>query len=281
MRARLDLAMARHVHLNWELKLERAVQTGQGEVALQSDTACALGLWLHGTGMERYGGNDTMHELVRVHRQFHRDAEAVVAGLPTPGAGSGLAMAEVRARSREIVFLLTRLELTAMEESRQLSREGGEPALRSVWRRLFDGPHLATADDRRLLEVGHARLQHLRWTLAMPDAFRNWGRDALPGVAEECALGVWIRDVGLRRYHNLPAMVQLDQMHHAFHDRATTTVLALRKRRGGLADHAYRDMLDLSREIVYLLAMIEFQLLDTDVIVRRASILDDDGEVVG
>ncbi|MBF0152526.1 MAG: CZB domain-containing protein [Magnetococcales bacterium] len=274
MQTRLDLAIARNVHLNWELKLENLDQTGQGDIALQSHEDCELGLWLHTIGMEKYGSDNTIHELIRTHKRFHKSAEAVVANLTSPQGGAKLAMADVRTMSREIILLLTHMELNALEKSRSVPAATHHP-LRNLLRRLFDGPQFATPDDHKVLEISHARLQHLRWTLAMPEAFRHWGDDAVLEPAETCALGVWIHAVGMRRHRDVPAIALLDQMHKSFHDKATATMLALRKRNGPMADHAYRDMLDLSRETIYLLAMLEFQLLDTDSIAKTRSILDD------
>ncbi|MBF0176679.1 MAG: CZB domain-containing protein [Magnetococcales bacterium] len=275
MHMRLDLAIARNVHLNWELKLESLEQSGQGDIALQTHENCELGLWLHNVGVEKYGSDDTIHELIRTHKRFHKSAESVIANLKSPHPGPKLAMAEVRNMSRDIILLLTRMELRALENNRSSEALPPPPPLRRLLSRLFDGPQFATPEDYKILEISHARLQHLRWTLAMPDAFRNWGHNAILEPAETCALGVWIHAVGMRRHQDVPAIATLDEMHKAFHDKATATILALRKHNGPMADQAYREMLELSRETIYLLAMLEFQLLDTDSIARTASILDD------
>lgn len=273
MRTRLDIGIARNVHLNWETEIEAVVRGGKKDISLQSHEDCELGLWLHATGIRKYGHYDATRQLVNVHRRFHKAADQILSSLKQSNwDGAETNLQEVRDMSQEIVFLLTEIELSSLE--RQHRHQLASHPIQSLFLRLFGGPFNAIPADSKVLEVSHARLVHLLWTRGLSSAFGTRGRNSRLEPAETCALGVWIHSVGLLRHPEIVEMVVLDNVHKFFHAKAEATVLALSKKNDARADKSYAEMLKFSREAIYLLSMIEFKLLSAETIVRTENILD-------
>lgn len=55
MGAKLDINIARMMHLNWETGLEALIEEKRPLKGLASHEDCELGLWLHGAGMQTLG----------------------------------------------------------------------------------------------------------------------------------------------------------------------------------------------------------------------------------
>jgi len=123
----LDVNAARLVHIDWLMSLERAMEQGPDAaasatvgMARQSDTGCALGVWLRGDGQRRYGQFDEIKRLGVAHKKFHRIIDRAVASLCQGERDRVQALiAEARTISKDIVYLLTFIELEIVERERK------------------------------------------------------------------------------------------------------------------------------------------------------------------
>ncbi|MBF0448016.1 MAG: CZB domain-containing protein [Magnetococcales bacterium] len=271
---KLDLGLARTAHINWEYEMEAASRGGTITTASQSDDECALGRWLDGPGMDDYGGLEAIHPLKIAHEKFHLAARRMA--LIHENGGSRLRVAQelqtVREFSQEVIFHLTEIELESLEINHQMPPTR-RPA-RAHFQRLFAGPFRALPEDHGILKISQARLIHLRWVKNLMTAFRHWGKGVSLESAELCSLGVWIHATGLSRFSGFSEMVQLDSAHKAFHEQAEKVLRALRNKQHRRAEDHYKHTLDLSREIVYLLSVIEYKINDSDAIQTTESFLD-------
>ncbi|MBL6988762.1 MAG: CZB domain-containing protein [Bacteriovoracaceae bacterium] len=272
MGANLDICMARNVHLNWEMELEAIVHGGKKDIKLQSYNDCELGVWLHTTALDTYKEHDSTRHLVDIHKHFHMSAKEVVASLKQQDQDKAkLHLQEVRNMSREIISLLTDIELRSLERQ----NKGKKPTkARNLLLRLFEGPFSAMPEDFKVLDVSHARLVHLRWARDLTKTFGSRGKNVCLQSANNCALGAWIKDVGLKIHPNIDEIEMLDSVHQSFHKKAESTIHNLIHKRDARADHAYLDMLWFSRETIYLLSLIEFKLLNSDTIFSTQNLLD-------
>jgi hypothetical protein len=171
-------------------------------------------------------------------------------------------MKKVRGLSREIVFLLTAIELSSLEMQQRGNILTGP--IKNLLRRLFDNSNSTISGKNNLLEIGHARLVHLQWSRNLLTAFKDWGNSITLESAAKCSLGAWINAIGLERYESIPEIKELDNMHRAFHAKAEETIRALRKKNMKKSDHFYEQMLDYSTEVIYLLSVLELRLIDSD-----------------
>jgi len=78
----LDVFAAIQAHVQWKQRL-LAYISGESEERLDpdvvgSDCLCALGKWIGGRGMARYGEHPKFQELKTVHTDFHAYAADVV-----------------------------------------------------------------------------------------------------------------------------------------------------------------------------------------------------------
>jgi hypothetical protein len=111
----IDLALA--VHADWKAELRRRVdaRAALDVKAVGSDTACALGTWMHGAGA-RFAGNPDFEEARVWHRRFHA-ASAVAAVHATAGRWADAAAvfrgSSFEATSLNLVSALERLRHSA------------------------------------------------------------------------------------------------------------------------------------------------------------------------
>lgn len=273
----LDVNIARISHLRWELELESVALGADKPLHMPKHQDCELGIWLHSRGQRQIENRTLLEGLLTWHRQFHQAAEHIMLHAPStqsapfPKAKMDELLDQLRSSSRQIVTLLTQAELEYYGD--ELKAPSTSQPLAKFVARLFQGPHTAASETTGILEVGHARLVHLQWANNLPDTFRNRGRHVTLEPAELCALGVWIHGTGLKRFGQINELVLCDQAHTAFHTRAAETLRNLQKHRDGHADRAYADVLDLSKEIIYLLSVIEYRLLGDASIHRFASLI--------
>jgi hypothetical protein len=271
MKTRLDIDIARMAHLNWEQNLEAMVKKGDSAIKLDSHKDCDLGIWLHSTGLKRYKDKGAIRQLIGVHETFHTIADRVSTDMKKADPLSlRMDMKRIRAMSREIIFLLTAIELSSLEMQRRSDRL--THPIKNLLQRLFEGPAYTITDDSQVLEVGHARLVHMQWSRNLLTAFHDWGRNSSLESAEKCSLGAWIKAIGLQRHDKVPEIKELDEMHQAFHSKAEETIRALRKKEMKKADRCYEKMLDYSTEVIYLLSVLELRLIDSGDIAPSANI---------
>ncbi|MBF0604899.1 MAG: CZB domain-containing protein [Nitrospirae bacterium] len=273
----LDVNIARISHLRWELELEAVALGANKTLHMPKHQDCELGIWLHSRGQQQIENRSLLEGLLSWHKQFHQTAELIMLhgpstqSPPLPKGKMDELLAQLRSSSRHIVTLLTQAELEFYGDELKIPSTS-QPLAKFVTR-LFQGPHTAASETIGILEIGHARLVHLQWANHLPDTFRNRGRHVSLEPAELCALGVWIHGTGLKRFGQINELVLCDQAHTAFHTRAAETLRNLRKHRDEHADRAYAEVLNLSKEIIYLLSVIEYRLLGDAAISRFSSII--------
>ncbi|MEO5354022.1 MAG: CZB domain-containing protein [Magnetococcus sp. XQGC-1] len=265
MESQLDINVARIAHITLAMQLEAMIR---GEISphqhIPTLTHCDLGLWLARREAVSVQ-HDTYHTLVHHHEQFHQTANHIVAHL-TEAIGSASTpkvageMAQMQFLSREIVFLLTSMELAHLD-AQQRSEWLAHP-LKSLARRLFAEEEPLLSGEGDILDVSHARLLHLRWLEGMFHAFRSHHRHIVLNTEESCLLGEWIRKVGLPKWGHLGEMTALDEAHQWFHTQGENIIKYLKTRQNAQADQAYAMMQTDSREILYLLSLLESRLLD-------------------
>lgn len=78
----LDFQGAIEVHMRWKARLKAVVDGTSSEVldpaVVALDDRCALGMWLHGVGRERFAANADYQKVVEWHRDFHRNAAGIL-----------------------------------------------------------------------------------------------------------------------------------------------------------------------------------------------------------
>ncbi|MBF0124640.1 MAG: CZB domain-containing protein [Magnetococcales bacterium] len=268
---RLDIGIARHIHLNWEFELEAVALGMRAPTEIQSHEECELGRWIHTDGLRSYRDLDAIYLLIESHRRFHNAARRIVSLHQQERSADVAAELEVvRTLSREIIFRLTEIELDTLG---QQQLPDAHP-VRHFIQSLLNGPYHALPEDRNILNVSHARLVHLSWARNLKKAFRNFGRQVEMESADKCAMGVWLHTTGLTRHSQLPEIGLLDSAHQSFHFMAERAIRAFHGKREQYADQSYGEALDLSRKIIYLLSVIEFKLLDSQSVTRESTILE-------
>ncbi len=282
----LDVNVARLAHVRWEQELERLIADGAPPVGLQSHEDCDLGRWIYGRGLNRYGHEQEIWSLKTAHKRFHLAADDVVlhAGKGR-GAAAESSMEQVRGLSREIVYLLTGLELSVL---RQEHRRAAFHTPSNFFKGLLgialppfptvldDAPRrrfrIPGGDRRRrafLLDANAARLNHVMWAKDLEKGFRRHGKGVALQASEECGLGVWLHGGATRELRRDEDYETLDASHKAFHRRAAETLSALRRKDYRRADDAYQKVVRLSQDIVSLLTRIEFRMEDSRSLARR------------
>jgi hypothetical protein len=260
-----DISLARNMHLRWEYELEAMVHGTRGAIELYPHDQCELGRWLQQVGIKKYQDTDAVHKLVGVHREFHAIADRIVANIRQ----GNIALVEadqrkIQAISREIVFMLTVVEFSAIEKQRKFS--GAPGPIRRLLLQLFDDPSAEVQESGRL-DVSHARLMHFRWSRDLLHAFHRShgiGPSTTMKPSDQCDLGRWVHDVGMRKHGDLSVVHRLDREHRMFHAKAEESLTALKRRDARHADQAYGEMLQFSQEVVYLLSVIEYKLQNSD-----------------
>jgi hypothetical protein len=272
MKTSLDIDFARMAHLNWEQDLETMVKNEDYVTKLESHRDCELGVWLHTVGIKKYKNNNVIQQLIGVHETFHSVAKRVSTDLKHyDQLGLRMDMKKIRGISREIIFLLTAIELSSLEMQRKSSLLTNP--IKHLLHRLFEKPNEIISGSNKQLEIGHARLVHLQWSRNLLNAFHDWGQNSALQSSGNCSLGAWINTVGLQRYQDMPEMHELNNIHQDFHAKAEETIRALRKKNRKKSEQCYEQMLDYSTEVIYLLSVLELHLIDSGDIAPSANIM--------
>ncbi|MEI8393189.1 MAG: CZB domain-containing protein [Rhodospirillaceae bacterium] len=262
-----DVSMARLVHLDWLVRIERAMAQGQGgaPAAIQYYRDCELGIWLHGEARTRYRGCEDIKRLTVEHRRFHHAVEhALIALHDGDSVKTREYLVGAQHISKDIIYLLTLVELRNLEF---INRPSLARAVISSIGGFFD-PHPrwleppANKNASVSLDITYARLAHLRWAAGLDRGFRNYGKGVALQSHDSCEFGSWIQRIGLKKYGDMREIPLLDIVHREFHEAAARIIRCLQDRMIQRADEAYADVQNLSREIAYLLTLIEFQLDD-------------------
>ena len=261
----LDISKARLAHLDWVIRIERILEQGreQAPCALQYHEDCELGVWIHGDGRSKYRQYEDIRRLAVEHRRFHHAVEHMVLALHAGDLGrTRELLAGVRYMSKEIIYLLTLLELKSVERARQRHLGGGILAALDGW--LSSGANWLEPPKKQqanpAVDITYARLAHLRWASRLDHRFRNYGQGVALQAHDACDFGAWIQGAGMSRYSDIAEIHLLDSVHRSFHEAASRIIRHLQNRHLQKADEAYIDVQNLSREIAWILTVVEYRL---------------------
>jgi hypothetical protein len=111
------------LHIDWLIQLEKALSPGPGGGSIkrpQSDSECTLGIWLHNVGRARYSQFEEIKRLTTEHKTFHRVIDRAISQLLQGNREHAQSLLqEARTISKDIVYLLTFIELEIVERERK------------------------------------------------------------------------------------------------------------------------------------------------------------------
>lgn len=111
-----DISAARLAHLRWEMQLEEMLKKNKVDIQLTTHANCTLGVWLYSTGLQKYSGIPEISQLETIHVAFHKTAAEVLDHIRAHRhEHADKAFSELQLLSREIIFLLTAIELKIMQ----------------------------------------------------------------------------------------------------------------------------------------------------------------------
>ena len=261
-----DITKARLAHLDWVFRTNRILDQGLSPVQdfSSSHRGCELGVWLHGEARRKYGRSDQIRQLAMEHRRFHQAVDEMLQALQRGDIDKTREMLiNVSHMSKDIIYLLTLLELKSLERQRQ--GQGVLGVLSFIEDFFAPNTNWLEPPKKRgsnpAVELTYARLEHLRWSSKIDHSFRNFGQGAKLRTHNQCEFGIWIQGEGLQRYGGMPEIHILEGVHKSFHGAANQVIKSLQERRYRQADEAYVDIQNLSREIAWLLTVIEYRLV--------------------
>ena len=284
----LDVNVARLAHAGWELELERLVMGGPTSTALHIHANCDLGRWIYARGLHKYGKFSEIWELKKAHKSFHAIAEDIMR-LKIEGHDNLVLemLEEMRRLSRDVIYLLTSLELSVTHQKQQ------DPVLVQAWNLLaefFGGdaesqlfpmyldqeklPWYAFNKKRlshlnSMLDINAARLNHVIWVRNLEIAFSRLNRKKSLPDADKCSLGLWIHSLGQQEFLGEQEFADLVKTHKKFHDLSQMTLTALHRQDFQAADHAYEKVQMESRKLVSQLTHLELQMQNSKTSAQR------------
>jgi hypothetical protein len=117
-----------------------------------------------------------------------------------------------------------------------------------------------------VIDITIARITHVEWVHQLEMILhKNSSAFTLPSY-RDCELGIWLYSEGLRTYKEIPEIGLLEKSHKVFHIAADNVVAwhngsKFNSQKTAQAEIDFRDALSTSKEIVYLLTMLEFKIL--------------------
>lgn len=113
-----------------------------------------------------------------------------------------------------------------------------------------------------ITDLGYMRLLHLSWELQLEELLDTHHAAHIEvDTHEECPLGVWLYHEGLAEFGNVQEVLQLEKDHKLFHQAVRRVIRSHKHKRVEEAAEALQEVKFLSREIVYVLTVVEFKLL--------------------
>ena len=117
-----------------------------------------------------------------------------------------------------------------------------------------------------MIDITIARITHVEWVSQLEMLIHNnISATTLPSY-RNCELGIWLYGEGLRTYKEIPEIGLLEKGHKVFHTAADSVVewhngSKFNSQKTAKAELDFRSALKMSKEIVYLLTMLEFKIL--------------------
>jgi hypothetical protein len=118
-----------------------------------------------------------------------------------------------------------------------------------------------------MIDITVARLTHIEWTLQLELALQKRNLVIDLRAYNECELGIWLYGIALGMYEDIPEIKLLEQEHKLFHIAAEKVAKwhnspNLSARHDAQAQVDFDEVKIRSKEIVYILTMLEFKMLD-------------------
>ncbi len=111
-------------------------------------------------------------------------------------------------------------------------------------------------------DLGYMRVVHLSWELQLEELLDTRHAPHFEvATHEECPLGVWLYSEGLEAFGQIPEIQKLEKDHKLFHQAVCRVLRSHKHGRMSEADDALLEVKALSREIIYMLTVVEFRLL--------------------
>jgi hypothetical protein len=112
----LKVSQARLIHLRWERSLMDALRHRGKDITLESSEMCALGVWIHATGVQRYGNLPEIAQLDETHKAFHTHAKNVISSLRNKqDKRAEASYKQTRDYSRRVIYLLSAIEYRLLD----------------------------------------------------------------------------------------------------------------------------------------------------------------------
>jgi len=117
-----------------------------------------------------------------------------------------------------------------------------------------------------MIDITVARITHVEWVHQLEMILRESSTTVTLPSYRDCELGAWLYSEGLRTYKEIPEITQLEKSHKKFHIAADNVVAwhngsKFSSQKTAQAENDYRDALHTSKEIIYILSMLEFKFL--------------------
>jgi len=117
-----------------------------------------------------------------------------------------------------------------------------------------------------MIDITVARITHVEWVHELEMILRENSTTVTLPSYHDCELGIWLYNEGLRTYKGIPEIELLEKHHKVFHIAAENVVEWHNKskfdsQKAAKAKEDYHSALNMSKEIVYYLTMLEFKIL--------------------
>jgi hypothetical protein len=118
-----------------------------------------------------------------------------------------------------------------------------------------------------MIDITVARITHMEWMLQLETILSETATTtvALPSY-HDCELGIWLYSEGLHNYQEIPEIGMLEKSHKYFHVAADKLVAwhngsKSDSTKTAQAEIDFRDAKNTSKEILYILTLLEFKIL--------------------
>jgi hypothetical protein len=121
---------------------------------------------------------------------------------------------------------------------------------------------------RRVIDITIARITHVEWLHQLEMILQKSSFSVNLPSYHDCELGIWLYGEGLQVYKEIPEIGQLENSHRVFHIAADNVVAwhngsKFNSQKSAQVQIDFNDALRMSKDIVYLLTMLEFKILQT------------------
>jgi hypothetical protein len=111
----IDINNARLVHMKWLIEMENALRKGKIPT-IEPHQTCKLGRWISSHGIKEYDSSPAMAELKIKHKQFHSTADEMTDLFREKNyVEAEVLIRELNRDSKDLIFLLTRIEMDAIK----------------------------------------------------------------------------------------------------------------------------------------------------------------------